>query len=356
MELITMRSELRNQVFSNLVKVRSDLRHPRGYLEKVILKLLFRRKRDYVPWMPRDLFIGTESRCNLRCEMCANWLMPKEQHGSMSFQGFRRILDQFKSYQTNTVIFAGEGEPFLNPDLIRMMKYAKNRRFTTEIFTNGTLINRSNVKDLVANLNQMRFSVDGAKKETYEAIRKGANFENTMNKISLFIKTKKDCNSKVVTHIDFVYMTLNRNEIVDIVSLAHKLGVDNVNITMVRKMFPGKHIAQYDEKIKDLKVESESVPYLLKKASILSKRLGMGFSVTPSKPFASRCDWPWMSCFISHDGFSTPCCLSTHPDVINFGNLFETPFSEIWNNPSYRAFRRNLMSGDLPNCCKECGT
>lgn len=351
-----MRSEVRKQVFLNLVKVRNYFRHPRRYLKKGILKLLFRRKRDYVPWMPQKLFIGIGNLCNLHCEMCANWLLPKERRGSLSFQGFIRILDQFESHQTNSVVFIGEGEPLLNPDFVRMLKYAKNKGFETDLFTNGTLIDRSNVKDLVANLNQIHFSVDGAKKETYEAIRKGANFENTMNNISLFIKANKGYNSKVVTHIEFVYMALNRNEIVDIVSLAHKLGVDNVNITMVRKMFPGKDIARYDEKIKDLKVESGSVPYLLKKASKLSKILGMGFSVTPSEPFASRCNWPWVSCFISYDGFSTPCCLSTHPDVINFGNLFETPFSEIWNNALYRAFRRSLMNGDPLTCCKKCGT
>jgi len=349
--------ELRRRAheFLNPVKIRDDFLHPINYLKNIILRSVLRKKREFVPWMPQNIFISHGTLCNLRCEMCANRFLPKDHCGSLSFEGFRRILDHFEPNQTRSVIFPGSGEPLLNPDFIEMLKYAKNRGFETEMFTNGTLIDRTNVKDLVENLDQVRFSVDGAKKETYEAIRKGANFEKTMENISLFIKAKKDYNSKVATHIDFVCMVMNCDEIVDIVSLAHKLGIANVNMTMVRKMFPGKDIDGYDDKIKDMKVKYESLQYLLKKAIILSKKYELGFSVTYSERFAPKCNWPWLSCFISHDGFVTPCCLCHDPSIINFGNLSQTPFSKIWNNVEYRKFRRNLMRGVLPDVCEKCG-
>ena len=42
------------------------------------------------------------------------------------------------------------------------------------------------------------------------------------------------------------------------------------------------------------------------------------------------------------------------PDVINFGNIFEKPFNEIWNSPSYQEFRRKLRSDTPPEICIDC--
>ncbi len=40
------------------------------------------------------------------------------------------------------------------------------------------------------------------------------------------------------------------------------------------------------------------------------------------------------------------------PKVFNFGNVFETPFSEIWNGEKYREFRRRFF--DPKSVCGSC--
>lgn len=328
--------------------------HPTAYFG-VLCKRIFERKREFVPFMPRAVYVDVSGVCNLRCEMCLIRLLPRRQSIFMSFDRFRRVIEQFQPYQTRRFVIGGIGEPLLNPDLIKMLKYAKERGFQTEMFTNGTLIDKHNVKDLVTNLDCVHFSIDGGRKETYEAIRKGANFDKVVNNISLFTKVEKNVGSRVHTWINFVVMSLNYREVVDVVSLAHRLGINNVTAMMIRIPSRVEDIPSYSERIDNLRLKYRQISHLIEEAYTLSKRHGMGFWFEPSTHYAPTCTWPWWGCFVTRDGFVAPCCECIDPSVINFGNLFLTPFSEIWNNTMFRGFRRRLMSASAPRICRECG-
>jgi radical SAM protein with 4Fe4S-binding SPASM domain len=69
-----------------------------------------------------------------------------------------------------------------------------------------------------------------------------------------------------------------------------------------------------------------------------------------------QCKWPWRGAYITSDGFVTPCCENgSDPSRINFGNIFERPFDEIWNSAEYQSFRRELASTTgRPAICIDC--
>jgi radical SAM protein with 4Fe4S-binding SPASM domain len=344
------------RTFSDLIyEGQERLFHPLAHFGAFYGKLFLERKNGYVPFMPRAVYLDILGLCNLHCEMCFIRLLPRRQPSFLSFDNFKKIIEQFQPRQTRRFVINGLGEPLFNPDLIEMLKYARERGFQTEIFTNGTLIDKHNVKDLVTNLNCVHFSIDGCKKETYEAIRKGAHFNEVIDNISLFTKNCKKLNSRVDTWINFVAMSSNHREIVDAVSLAHKLRIKNVQISMAKKNFAVEDMPSYNQKMNGLLLKYKQISNLLKEAHMLSKKFGIRFWFEPSTHFASACTWPWWGCFILRDGFVTPCCKCPDPSVINFGNVFSTPFSEIWNNSMYREFRRKLMSANVPHICKKCG-
>jgi radical SAM protein with 4Fe4S-binding SPASM domain len=68
----------------------------------------------------------------------------------------------------------------------------------------------------------------------------------------------------------------------------------------------------------------------------------------------AACLWPWWSCFITVDGYLTPCCSRPDPSIFNFGNLIERSFETIWNSSQYVQFRAMLKSGKPPAVCKDC--
>ena len=76
----------------------------------------------------------------------------------------------------------------------------------------------------------------------------------------------------------------------------------------------------------------------------------------PDPAAARGCKWPWKGSYVTADGYVTPCCENgSNPDKINFGNLFQQSYQEIWNSEAYRTFRKQLKSKDgRPSICVDC--
>ena len=79
----------------------------------------------------------------------------------------------------------------------------------------------------------------------------------------------------------------------------------------------------------------------LRAVAAQAKANGMEFQALnfPDPSAARGCKWPWKGSYITADGFVTPCCENgSDPDKINFGNVFQQSYREIWNSDAYRTF------------------
>jgi MoaA/NifB/PqqE/SkfB family radical SAM enzyme len=100
---------------------------------------------SYVTW---DI-VG---RCNLQCIGCM-YHTPLKSHGpparDFSFEAFQRLCDELRDVGTSTLVLQGSGEPFLHPDLFKMVQKAKANGFEVVVLTNGTLLNRDMCERLI---------------------------------------------------------------------------------------------------------------------------------------------------------------------------------------------------------------
>lgn len=69
------------------------------------------------------------------------------------------------------------------------------------------------------------------------------------------------------------------------------------------------------------------------------------------------CTMAWDHTVVNVDGSVTPCCY-LRPDMgqaFVMGNVFSTPFAEIWRGEKYRAFRAAMLAGrDAMPVCRNC--
>ena len=94
----------------------------------------------------------------------------------MQFSLFKKIIDETKDY-VELVDLDLYGESMLNPDIYKMIKYAKTNGLNTLLNTNATLLNKENSRKLIhSGLDILIISFDGTSKETYELIRREGNF------------------------------------------------------------------------------------------------------------------------------------------------------------------------------------
>ena len=116
--------------------------------------------------LPFKLKIECSSLCNLKCTMCPLSVGLKRKQGHLTFKNFKYIFDQVNPPYLN---LTGIGEPFLNPDLFKIIKYAKERNTMVKLDTNATLLNKENSgKILGTGIDIISTSMDGVDKKSYE--------------------------------------------------------------------------------------------------------------------------------------------------------------------------------------------
>ncbi len=135
---------------------------------------------------PIHLDIEVSSRCNLKCPFCATtYGSDKFSNGLMSWDTAKRILDEAGTEGAYSCKFNIRGEPLLNRETPRFVRYAKEKGLVDVFFnTNATLLTESVGRELIeAGLDRLTVSFEGFDKSIYEKSRVGATFEKTVANI-----------------------------------------------------------------------------------------------------------------------------------------------------------------------------
>ena len=313
----------------------------------------FKLKRPYMP-PPLWIYLEPTTKCNFNCLTCSRKsLSPTHINKNLSLTEFKYIISNIPGL--NKIHLQGLGEPLLNKDLWKITQYGRMKgiRFTTTL--NGSLINQNNVDKLLKSFIGIGISLDSTNEENYNKIRRGGNFKRIMENIQLLLKRKKELNSNTVIGFNFVVTHLNFNELEDYLQLCEKMGMECSIVEVENWYIPTqKEYKQEFDFIKKSREYHEKIRSLILRYKIhLEKR---GLNISYGMPFKRKhiCLWPFTSCFVSCDGYITPCCIRQDPSIINFGNIFKTPFKKIWNSKKYQIFR-NTMLKRLPNIiCDNC--
>ena len=141
------------------------------------------REKPELPDSPPILQIEPTAACNLRCpqKSCDQKLIRKHRRQMfMSLEEFQRLMDEVGP-DTETINFFNFGEPFLHPDAISMLAYAKkvNPRLFILSDTNGHFFRSREKQEAIVDsgIDRLVFSVDGAEQSSYEKYRVGGNIE-----------------------------------------------------------------------------------------------------------------------------------------------------------------------------------
>jgi uncharacterized Fe-S cluster-containing radical SAM superfamily protein len=157
---------------------------------------------------PRTIFIETTSACNLNCVMCPTQRKSAKRFkkdGFMSASLFRDLTDQIESEAPWTTVFLHkDGEPLLHPEIVEFIDYASSRVPDSLLVTNATLLNEEMSRAILSTpLQNIRFSVDGFDKQTFEKVRRQSkdnpyadtavpvDYESVISNILRFCELKK---------------------------------------------------------------------------------------------------------------------------------------------------------------------
>ena len=293
-----------------------------------------------VQWgKPMTISFEPTTACNLRCPECPSGLRSfTRPTGNLKSNFFKESLDQLHK-DLMYLIFYFQGEPYINPEFLDMVKYASDKGIYTITSTNGHFLNKENAKKTIeSGLKRIIISVDGTTQDVYEQYRKSGTLSNVLQGTRNLVEAKKEMQS-ATPHIIFQFLVVKPNEhqIPEVYKLAEEIGVDEVKLKTAQ--------------VYDYENGNPLIPTIEKYSRY--KKLADGTYKLKHK-LVNSCWKLWHSCVITWDGAVVPCCFdkdATH----KLGDLKQSSFKEIWQNPTYKSFRKSILKGrDQIEICKNC--
>jgi MoaA/NifB/PqqE/SkfB family radical SAM enzyme len=321
--------------------------------------------------LPRSIYIEPTSRCNEFCQQCPRTLLSREDDQDLSFEKFCAIADQFPVL--DRVVLHGLGEPLLNKDLPRMIRYLKERGTYVLFNSNGIALTYRKGQELLdTGLDEYRLSMDGANRETYARVRGVDAFEKIWRNIQAFLKLQSELRAeKPAVSLWFTAMRENLLELPQLIELAHQHGIREVY--MQRLVYFEKGFASSQQALFHRASPEEMA--IIQQCEARSLELHVTFkaagAATPlesiTREFGSR---PWSGCrrpysltYITASGNVLSCCFAPfgHRSAREYyeervlGNVFEESIAQIWSGERYRAFRHAFESDHPARHCSQCG-
>jgi radical SAM protein with 4Fe4S-binding SPASM domain len=239
---------------------------------------------------------------------------------------------------TGYVTLYFQGEPYLNTQFLDMVAYASRHNMYTATSTNAHYLNVQNAeKTILSGLDRLIISIDGTTQETYGKYRIGGNLDKVLEGTKNLVEAKKRLKS-ATPHIiwQFIVFGHNEHQLDEVKSLAKRYGVDELAVKSAQ--------------VYDYETGSDLIPK--NKAYSRYEEKGEGFAIR--NKLLNHCWRLWNSCVITWDGKVVPCCFDKD-GTYRLGNLSETSFSQIWQNPQYKRFREQILKGrEHIDICKNC--
>lgn len=297
-------------------------------LSSYYLSLL--RKKPVQWGLPVSISFEPTTSCNLRCPECPSGLRAfTRPTGMLQKDFFRQTIDEIHK-ELLYLIFYFQGEPYLNPGFLEMVRYAADKKIYTATSTNAHYLNDENAKKTVeSGLDRLIISIDGTTQDTYRQYRVGGNIDKVIQGARNIVKWKKELNSKTpFVFFQFLVVKHNEHQVEEIKQLAKEIGVDEVR-------FKTAQVYDYENDPNNL------IPSLDKFSRYRKDSKGV---YQPKNKLANRCWKLWHSNVITWDGLVVPCCFDKDA-MHRLGNLKNESFKTVWHNDNYKQFRSELMMG-----------
>jgi radical SAM protein with 4Fe4S-binding SPASM domain len=294
-----------------------------------------------VQWgYPVSVSVEPTTSCNLRCPECPSGLRSfSRPTGMLQKSFFRDTIDQL-SKDLLYLIFYFQGEPYLNPEFLEMVRYASGKGIYTATSTNAHFLSDRNAKQTVeSGLDRLIISIDGTTQDVYEQYRVGGNIEKVLEGARNIMKWKKKLKSKTpFVFFQFLVVKPNQHQLEAAKKLSREIGVDAIR-------FKTAQIYDYQNDPNDL------IPTIDKYSRYGKNK---GGERTLKNSLQNHCWRLWHATVITWDGLVVPCCFDKDAQH-RLGDLKSMPFKEIWHNSQYINFRRNILkSRNNIDICANC--
>jgi len=275
--------------------------------------------------------ISPSGACNHRCTYCALDYMGY-QHRFLDTKILKKRLTEMGRLGIKSVMYAGEGEPFLHKDIASIINHTVKSGIDVAITSNGVLFTEKIARAALASITWIKISINGATKETYAKTHRTGeeDFPRVLENISRAVKLRQSEGLATAIGMQIILLPENVDEIIPLARIARDLGVDYLvikpysqHLKSITKQYEGVTYSDFYHLSEELKAISTDTFKAIFRINTMKKldEEERGYKQCLALPFWAYIDsgaglWG-CSAYLSDERFS-------------FGNLAEHSFEEIW--------------------------
>ncbi|HPI19485.1 MAG TPA: radical SAM protein [Candidatus Kapabacteria bacterium] len=326
------------------------------YINKRIIKNLISdyksrtsKPRAIIRELPKNVLLEPINYCNLRCPVYSTSRIGKDIQRLMTLDEYKMIINQIPA-GTNVSLYL-YGESFLHPDIFEMISLAKKQNLNVYMHSNLNLENSVIQKIAKSGIDLISASIDGASKETYEKFRKKGNYELAWSNFLELDRLKAELNANFTLVWQFIVNKNNEHEMDKAVEMLKSMK-SSPRISFIPMGFREEMPDYYQFNKEQLNILYER--WLPENKEYLNPYIKN--NCNPPVVDNTICNFLFDTTLITANGDVLPCCF-TYQKKHSFGNAFETPLLEIWNNKAYQTSRKFFFDKEFKGCntiCANC--
>lgn len=349
--------------------------------------------------MPRQVQVGTNWTCNLKCSFC-RLTMPWTRESMQKLAGeelrisarVEAAVERLLPY-CEMLTLTPLGEPLLWSGLGSLLElHSKIGSKNLAMTTNGMLLNDRNCERLVRGQTAELFvSIDTNDADVYKTMRVGGDLREVEAGLRRLGAWKEKLGSSLPRlHCNATFMERNIRQLPSMVAWAGELGFSDLSVQLMEienpeqeSEFLGHHVElarrMVDEALEngckmkfdvkphlaltnlisasaagrdvarhDFKAASPIMPESVKHADGQNIKNENQTDALDERTLVEKCMDPWFNVLIDTDGDVRPCCWTG----MSWGNLNREEFEQVWNGAAAIGMRRAFLKNNIPVGCR----
>lgn len=280
---------------------------------------------------PIYMEVSPSGACNHRCLYCGlDFMEYKPRY--LDTDTFKMRLSELGTLGLKSIMYAGEGEPFLHKDMAEIVKHTKKSGIDVAITTNGALLKKDITDIILPDVEWIKVSINGATKDTYARISQchPDKFEDVIENMSYAARLKKEKGYLCTLGMQLLLLPDNYHEAVALAKLAREIGMNYLVIKPYSQHPQSKttkysniKYSQYEYLWDELKEIEDDYFSVIFRVNTMKKwdMAGKLYNQCLALPFWS---------YIDAGGNIWGCLEYLGDENFLYGNIYEQTFKEIW--------------------------
>ncbi|MBB3955504.1 radical SAM protein [Novosphingobium sediminicola] len=273
--------------------------------------------------VPVHIKVDVSPNCQMRCPICLHSKLSHPERVSlpkpMELQTFMGLVDQVAG-RTLAMSLYNLGEPLLNKNLAKMLRYAADANINTYITSNFSLpLSDEAIRELAeSGLTQLIIAIDGLSPETFGQQRIRGDLDIVENNLRRLVQFRKGKHPLIT--LQYLVFDHNSHEVPLLEDYRRRMGIDDMLV------FRGS--------------DGRKHPWVDRFAP------RKGWRPWPKKRMP-LCGWPYLSALVATDGHVYGCCHYRmeenylHRDTARpLGNIHKQSMDKIYASPAYKEARQ----------------